>query len=193
MTVASPTPPMRYPYTIENGRGEQLTFVGVTRDADGLRADAEGFAQPGAGAPMHVHYLQEEAVRVVRGRLGYQSPGGPEQFAEPGDLVVWPPGTAHRWWNAGPVELRTTGWCRPPDNVEFYLSTLFASAKAHGGRPGLFDIAFLLRRYRREFEVLEIPLLVRRLVLPVVYVLGVVLGKYRKFATAPAPIVRPRP
>lgn len=184
---------MRYPYTIENGRGERLTFVGVTHGADGPRADAEGVAQPGAGAPMHVHYLQEEAVRVISGRLGYQSPGGPEQFAGPGDQVVWPPGTPHRWWNAGDAELKTTGWCRPPDNVEFYLSTLFASAKAHGGRPGLFDIAFLLRRYRREFEVLEIPLVVRRLMLPAVYALGTVLGKYRKYATAPAPIERPRP
>ncbi len=55
----------RYPYTITNGAGEQLTFLGVTRDPDGERLEAEGVAQPGAGPPMHVHRLQEEAVRVI--------------------------------------------------------------------------------------------------------------------------------
>ena len=50
---------------------------------------------------MHVHYLQEEAARVVRGKLGYQVLGGEPQFAGPGELVVWPAGTAHKWWNAG--------------------------------------------------------------------------------------------
>jgi hypothetical protein len=40
--------------------------------------------------------------------------------------------------------------------------------------------------------VLEIPALVRRVVIPVVYVLGSVLGKYSKFKDAPAPISRDR-
>ena len=57
-----------YPYTIDNGGGERLTFVGVTRGPDGERLPADGVAQPGAGPPMHVHYLQEEAVRVVKFR-----------------------------------------------------------------------------------------------------------------------------
>src|SRR5580700_2733413 len=46
-----------YPYTIDNGHGEQLTFTGVTHGPDGDRAGADGLAQPGAGPPMHVHYL----------------------------------------------------------------------------------------------------------------------------------------
>ena len=44
----------------------------------------------------------------------------------------------------GDEELQTTGWCQPPDNIEFFLGTLFASTKANGGkRPGLFDATFL--------------------------------------------------
>ena len=178
-----------YPYTIDNGYGERLTFTGITEGPAGVRAGADGIAQPGAGPPMHVHYLQEEAVRVVRGRLGYQLLGAPEQFAGPGELVVWPAGTAHRWWNAGSDELHMTGWCRPPNNVEFFLSTLFASAKEHGGgRPGLFDAAFLVTRYRTEFAMLELPAVVRRIVMPLAYAVGTVLGKYRKFRDAPEPI-----
>ena len=138
----------------------------------------------------HVHYLQEEAVRVARGRLGYQVLGGEPQFAGPGELVVWPAGTAHKWWNAGTDELKMTGWCMPPDNVEFFLGALFASVKANGGgRPGIFDAAFLVTRYRTEFALLDLPVVVRRIVIPIVYVVGIALGKYTKFSNAPAPIL----
>ena len=179
-----------YPYTIDNGHGEHLTFTGVTRTSDGERVEAEGLAQPGAGAPMHVHYLQEEAVQVVSGRLGYQLLGGEERFAGPGTLVVWPAGTAHRWWNAGDTELRSTGWCSPPHNAEFFLGALFASMKENGGRPGLIDAAFLLTRYRSEFAMLELPALVRRFVMPVLYVVGMALGRYAKYQDAPPAITR---
>ena len=179
----------KYPYTIDNGHGEQLTFTGVTHGPDGIRADADGVAQPGAGPPMHVHYLQEEAARVVSGRLGYQVLGEEPKFAGPGDLVVWPAGTAHKWWNAGTTELRMTGWCKPPGNVEFFLSTLFASAKRNGGgRPALFDAAFLMTRYRSEYAMLEVPAVVRHVVVPMVFAVGRVLGKYTKYRDAPEPM-----
>ena len=150
--------------------------------------DAEGRAQPGAGPPMHVHYLQEEAARVVTGSLGYQVRGGEARFAGPGELVVWPAGTPHKWWNAGTTELCMTGWCRPPGNIEFFLGSLFSSTREHGGgRPALFDAAFLLTRYRGEYAILELPLVVQRLVIPVIYVIGRVLGKYGKYRNAPEP------
>jgi hypothetical protein len=181
-----------YPYTIDNGHGELLTFKGITKVPDGVRLDAEGTAQPGAGPPMHVHYLQDEAVRVVSGKLGYQVSGGRPQFAGPGELVVWPAGTPHRWWNAGDDELRSVGWCQPPDNIEFFLGSIFASTKENGGRPGLFDAAFLMRRYRTEFGMVEMPAFVRSVVMPIVYAVGTITGKYTKFKDAPAPINRAR-
>jgi len=182
-----------YPYTVDNGRGELLTFTGLADEGGSTHALADGVAQPGAGPPMHVHYLQEEGVRVVKGRMGYQLPGGPQQFADPGEVVVWPAGTPHKWWNAGSDELHTSGWCSPPGNIEFFLGTLFASTKANGGRgPGLFDAAFLLTRYRREFGMLEMPAIVRRIVMPGVYLLGTLLGKYRKFKDAPAAMMAGR-
>jgi len=178
-----------YPYTIDNGAGEQLTFLRITRAASGERIEVDGVARPGAGPPMHVHHLQEERVLVVTGRVGYQVPGKAEQFAGPGQVVVWPAGTPHRWWNAGDTEVRMTGWCAPPGNVEFYLAALFASMKDNGGkRPGLFDAAFLTTRYRNEFAMLEVPAFVRQFVIPVVYALGLALGKYAKYKDAPSPI-----
>jgi mannose-6-phosphate isomerase-like protein (cupin superfamily) len=180
-----------YPYTIDNGHGEALTWLRVVREAGGDRIEAEGRARPGAGPPMHVHYLQEEAVRVVSGKVGYQLLGGEEQFAGPGEIVVWPPGTAHRWWNAGADELVTTGWCKPADNIEFFLGAIFASVKSTGkGRPDIFDAAYLTRRYRSEYAMLAIPMPVQRIVFPIVVIIGTLLGKYKKYANAPAPIAR---
>src|SRR5438874_2384698 len=170
-----------YPYTIENGRGERLTFTGVSHGPDGDRAEADGVAQPGSGPPMHVHYLQEEAARVVSGRMGYQLLGQAAKFADAGELVVWPAGTAHKWWNAGTTELRMTGWCKPPGNIEFFLGTLFASVRKNGGRPNLFDAAFLLTRYRSEYDMLELPVFVRRVLIPILYVVGQMLGKHRQY------------
>ena len=59
-------------------------------------------------------------------------------------------------------------------------------------RPGLFDAGFLVTRYRTEFAMLELPALARHVIVPVVYVVGTLLGKYRKFKDAPAPVAANR-
>src|SRR5713101_6192405 len=157
-----------YPYTIENGSGEVLTFLGVVRGEDGDRLEAEVRAQPGAGPPMHVHHLQEEAMTVVSGKLGFQVVGEPPQYAGPGETKIFAPGVGHRWWNAGTTELHCTGWAKPPLNVEFFLSAVFDSMKRSGRpRPGLFDAAFLLTRYRSEMRMLAIPGPVQKVAFPI--------------------------
>ena len=96
----------KYPYTIDNGHGELLTFTGVTqgperrapggrrrRSAGRRSADARALPS-GRGRP-----------RRARDDSGIRSPGGEPQFAGPGELVVWPAGTPHKWWNAGSDEL----------------------------------------------------------------------------------------
>lgn len=178
-----------YPHVIENGGGERLVFHRRVRGATGERLEGENFVRPGAGPPMHVHHLQQEALTVVSGRIGFQRPGEPAQFAGPGEHVVFKAGDAHKFWNAGDDVLHCTAYIEPPDNIEFFLGELFASTARHGGaRPGLFDVAFLLTRYRSEFSMLEIPAVVQRLVFPVVVATGHVLGKYRRFAAAPEPV-----
>jgi hypothetical protein len=140
-----------------------------------------------------VHHLQEEVARVVAGRMGYQLPGEEPQFAGPGEVVAWPAGTAHRWWNAGDTELHMSGWCRPPGNVEFYLGSIFASMKATGkNRPGIFDAAFLITKYRSEFAMLAIPAPIQRVLFPIAIAIGRMLGKYEKYADAPPPMTSAR-
>jgi quercetin dioxygenase-like cupin family protein len=180
-----------YPRTIDNGAGERLTFVAVRRDERGEYIECRNSVDPGAGSPMHVHHLQEEALTVERGTIGYQSEGGPEKTAGPGETVTFAPGESHRFWNAGEDELVCTGYVRPPANFEYFLTEVYASMRRRGGdRPAFFDGAYLGHHYRSEFELTEVPTPVRRLVFPVIAAAGRLLGLHRRFVDAPEPVGR---
>lgn len=180
-----------YPHTIENGAGERLTFLRRVPGRLGERVEVENVVAPGAGPPMHVHHVQEEALTVQAGRVGWQRPGEPPQFAGPGETVVFAPGEPHRFWNAGEGELRVTGYIEPAHNVEYLLTELYASMRRRGGKaPDPFDAAFLARWYGSEFGMTEIPAMVQRVVFPVLVATGRLLGRYRRYADAPEPVQR---
>lgn len=180
-----------YPHTIENGAGERITFLRRVPGAGGDRLEVENIVQPGSGPPMHIHHHQEEALTVQHGRIGYQRPGEPAQFGEPGQTIVFKPGEAHKFWNAGETELRCTGYVEPADNLEYFLTELYASTKRNDGvRPDPFDAVFLISRYRSEFAMVEIPAAVQRWLFPVQLVVGKLLGKYKRYADAPEPLHR---
>ena len=122
-----------------------MTFLGV--DGDRLRISST--VDPGAGPPMHVHHLQTETIRVERGRIGVRDRRrGAASSPAPASTLTFDPGVVHRFWNAGDDELVLTGEVFPADNLEYFLTQVYASVAAHGGRPGAFDAAFLLTRYR---------------------------------------------
>jgi quercetin dioxygenase-like cupin family protein len=180
-----------YPHTIENGAGERITFVRRVQDSAGDRVEVENVVKPGSGPPMHVHTYQEEALTVRQGRLGFKRPGESPQYAGPGETVVFEPGEAHRFWNAGEENLLCTGYIQPADNVEYFLAAIYELQRESGGsRPKPFETAFLMRRYRSEFYMAEIPAVVQRFVFPVQVTVGRLLGKYKKYADAPEPIRR---
>lgn len=177
-----------YPHTIENGQGEELTFIEVTSDKRGPVLRVSNRVQPGHGPPMHVHHRQQESLTVQSGRCGYQVAGGPRQFAEVGETVTFSAGQMHRFWADGDQELVCTGEVRPPDNLEYFLTEIYRSTRDNGGRPGSFDAAWLLERYRSEFDMGEIPGFVRRVIFPIVRLAGRARGLHRRFADAPAPV-----
>ncbi len=178
-----------YPHTIENGSGEQLTFVRRVRDADGERLDVRNLVQPGSGPPMHVHYRQAESLTVVSGRIGVQVQGHAPTEHGVGETVTFETGIAHRFWNAGAEPLVCEGWVKPAHNIEYFLTEIYRSTRENGGaRPDGFDSAFLLHRYASEFGMLEIPAFVRRFVFPMTLALGRLTGKHRRFTDAPEPV-----
>jgi uncharacterized cupin superfamily protein len=180
-----------YPHTIENGAGERITFLRSVPGSSGDRLEVENVVKPGAGPPMHVHHYQEEILTVQQGQIGYQRPGGPAQFAGPGETVAFKSGEAHRFWNAGQGDLRCIGHIEPADSVEYILTEIYESTKRSGGaRPDPFDAAFLTRRYRSEFAMVEIPAVVQRFVFPLLVAVGRLLGRYARYADAPEPVRR---
>jgi quercetin dioxygenase-like cupin family protein len=191
MTTATTTAASVYPHTIDNDGGERLTFVRRVEDAAGDRLEVESLVKPSSGPPMHTHHRQEEGLTVEEGRMAYQRPGEPPQFAEQGETVVFAPGEAHRFWNPGEEDIRISGYITPADNLEYFLAAMYESQRENGGsRPGLFDTAFLMRRFRSEFGMAEIPAPVQRFAFPVLVLVGRLLGKYGKYADAPEPITR---
>ncbi len=177
------------PHTIQSKNGEKLIFHRIENEPDGDRLIVENFVDPNAGPPMHVHFQQDEGFTVVSGQIGYQVLGEEIQYAGPGSTLEFKRGVPHRFWNAGTTTLHCTGWIKPANTFVFFLSGVYtAMNNSRTPQPEIFDSAYLLRRYRREYDMLEIPAFVKKMVFPVVYALGKVLGKYRKFRNAPQPL-----
>jgi len=176
------------PQTIENITGEKLTFLRIVIK-DGVEyLETESEVQPNAGPPMHVHYKQDESLTVLSGKIGYQELKGEKKYAGPGETVLFKVGVPHKFWNAGNEPLRLSGYASPANNIVYFLSQIYRSMNENRGKPGLYDAAYLLSRYKTEFRMLEIPAFAQKLIFPVVLFLGNLRGKKKKFADAPDPL-----
>jgi quercetin dioxygenase-like cupin family protein len=178
-----------FPIQTDTGSGEKLLISGKHTDEQGEYLSIEGVVEPGIGPPMHVHFFQDEQLTVKEGLLGYKIAGEEVGYAKPGETVLFKAGQVHRFWNAGKVTMTGEGIVRPPGNFAWFIKHLHDSIKENGGkRPGLYDGAFLMERYKSEFEMTEMPFIVRKLIIPIVYKLGKLKGKYKKFKNAPEAI-----
>lgn len=177
------------PHTIESHDGEKLVFERLETEHDGDRLFCKNYIAPNAGPPMHVHFQQDESLTVVSGKMGYEVPGQTAQYAGPGETVLFRRGVPHRFWNAGDDTLHCSGWIKPANSIVFFLDGIYAARnKNKTEQPELFDGAYLMHRYRREYDLLQIPGFVKKVIFPTVYGLGRLLGKYRKFQDAPKPL-----
>lgn len=175
-----------YPKIIESGTGEQITFVRyyVKDGVDYL--EAENVVKPGSGPPMHVHHLQDESLTVVEGVLAGQVLGEEPKYYHPGETAFFARGVAHKFWAAGDTPLKCTGFITPVYNIEFFLTEIYRSTREGGkGRPSTFDAAFLLNRYQTEFDMLDIPAFVKKVIFPVTLFTGRLKGLHKKYANAP--------
>jgi uncharacterized cupin superfamily protein len=178
-----------YPHTIENCIGEKIIFHSLEREADGDKVIVENFVTPGNGPVMHTHLLQDESLTIVKGKIGYQVLGDQEKFAGAGETVLFKRGVPHRFWNAGDDVLNCKGWVKPANTIVFFLSALYAAQNKTGtSQPEQFDAAYLITRYKTEYDLPGIPAFVKKVILPITYQVGRMLGKYKKFEDAPEPI-----
>lgn len=180
-----------YPHTIENCVGEKIIFHSVQQEPDGDRVIVENLVTPGHGPVMHTHFLQDESLTVIKGKIGYQVLGQGKQYATTGETVLFKRGVAHRFWNAGDEILNCKGWIKPANTIVFFLSALYAAQNKSGKvQPETFDGAYLITRYAKEYDLPEIPTIVKKTIIPMTYIIGKILGKYKKFEDAPEPVAK---
>jgi len=171
-----------------NKNGETLVIKKSAAESGGAITEFEGSDDPGIGPPFHVHFMQEEWIQVIKGQMKVRT-GDKEFVLTEGNEYTFAPGEKHKFWNDGNETLRYRGYVKPSLNYEYFIRQVYISAnKANDDKPGPFDAAFLLTRYKSEFDILDIPKPVKKLVFPVLLFLGRLTGKFKKFADAPLPI-----
>ena len=160
--------------------GERIVFHETSRETGGEAVVFETFVQPeGFVAAAHVHPKQEERFAVVSGTLGLEV-GGEETVAGPGETLTIPPGTPHRFWNAGDDEVRFRCEVRPALRFEQLIETMFGLATdGKTNRKGMPNPLRLAVIARAHFDVVRLPFppaFVQRLGLALGAPLGRVLG-----------------
>lgn len=170
-----------------NKNGEVLIITRSGEETRGEMTEFEGMDEPGIGPPMHIHFLQEEKIRVLKGSMRVKTPAGEFSLKE-GEERVFEKGVPHQFWNDGTEQNHYGGYLKPACNWEYIIGHVYASANAADDvKPAPFDAAFLLTKYKSEIDLLVIPRPVKKIVFPILYVLGKLSGKFKKFEGSPEP------
>ena len=179
-----------FPHTIENKYGEKLCFIRIINEPGLNTIEVENWVQPGCGPVMHAHWKQDESLTVISGKMATQLKGKEPVYHQPGDTVIFKRGEWHRFWNAGVDVLNCKGWITPANNIVYFLAELYkAMDKGKEHHPEPVAAAFLMRRYRSEFDVDGIPGFVKKVIIPVQYFINKISGRHKKFSDAPPPVI----
>lgn len=178
-----------YPHTITTKQGESLTFKSIEMEDGVEKFIAENEVAPGAGPPMHVHFSQAESLTVTEGELSYQLLNEKPVVCKVGETATFEAGIPHKFWNSGTETLKCTGWIKPANNIDYFLTEMYkAMDEGDGERPESFASAFLMMRYKSEYDMLEMPGFVKNVIVPITYFIGKLMGKYERFKNAPEPL-----
>jgi hypothetical protein len=117
---------------------------------------------------LHIHLHQEERFEVVSGVMRFRL-GRERIIAEPGDVVVVPPGLRHDFANAGGEMALVRVEIRPALKMEQLFETAVALAKEGrtmlGGIPRPLDLALFTREFDQEVQAAFPPRWLQRLAL----------------------------
>ena len=171
-----------------NKNGETLIITKSAAETNGELTEFEGMEEPDIGPPMHVHFKQEEKVKVVKGKMRIKTLEKEFSLTE-GQEYIFAAGEAHQFWNEGDQTMHYSGHVKPSNNYEYFIKHIYLSSnEANDVKPGPFDAAFLLTKYKSEMDMLVIPKPVKLIVFPILLAIGKLTGKYKKFDDAPAAI-----
>lgn len=140
--------------TLENPvTGERFTFRETAATTNGELLAFDFALRPGGAVPFpHVHPIQEERFELIAGRMRFRQ--GLRTFvAEPGDVVVIPPGVLHAFANVGDEEARLRIEVRPALAMERMFAEVVRLAQAgRMGRRGLPRNPFVFAQLARTFD-----------------------------------------
>ena len=169
--------------------GEVLIFHETAAETGGELVRVETIVQPdGFVAAAHVHPVQTERFEVLAGRLGLRL-GREKLVAGPGGVAVVPPGTSHRFWNAGEDEVRFVCDVRPALQFESLIETMFTLAQEgktnRRGLPGPLQLAVIADEHFDTVRLPFPPAGLQRAVLALGAPLGRAFGYEPRVARAP--------
>jgi mannose-6-phosphate isomerase-like protein (cupin superfamily) len=145
--------------SIENPvTGERLVFRKTSQDTGGEAVVVEAFVKPdGSVAAAHVHPSQDERFEVLGGTVGFRL-GRDELTLGPGQRVLVPAGTPHKFWNAGEGEAHFVCEVRPALGFEQLIETMFAlAADGKVNRKGMPNPLRLAVIAHRHFDDVRLP------------------------------------
>jgi quercetin dioxygenase-like cupin family protein len=136
--------------------GERFVFHLTADDTAGeLLAFDVTIAPDGQVPGAHVHPTQEERFEVVSGVVKFRK-GLKTVVASAGDVVVVPPGTAHRFTNASDEEAVMRVHVTPALKTEELFETAIALANEgrtfRSGMPKPLDLALFMREFSQEVK-----------------------------------------
>ena len=138
--------------------GERIVFLKTSRETGGQAVVIETYVQPnGFVAAAHVHPSQEERFEVLSGEVGFKI-GREKTVAGPGQRLVVPAGTPHKFWNAGDDVARFVCEVRPALQFEALLETMFAlAADGKTNRKGMPNLVRLAVIANAHFDTVRLP------------------------------------
>ncbi|MBV9362735.1 MAG: cupin domain-containing protein [Solirubrobacterales bacterium] len=137
--------------------GERIIFRETAADSGGELLAIDLILAPDGHVPgAHVHPTQEERFDVVSGTMKFRL-GRKKIIAKAGDTVIVPPGSIHKFANAGDEPAHVRVEVRPALKMEQLFETTVALARdgrTNGkGMPKSLDLALFVREYEDEVRV----------------------------------------
>jgi quercetin dioxygenase-like cupin family protein len=170
--------------------GETLVFRTTSADTNGERVVVETFVEPnGAVAAAHVHPSQEERFEVLAGELEFRL-GKRKLVAKPGDRILVPAGTPHRFRNVGDETAHFVCEVAPALGFEQLIETMFSLAEdgkvSKKGMPNPLRLAVIAKHHFGDVRLPFPPAWIQRVGLALGAPLGRLLG-YRATYEPQAP------